>query len=249
MVGENQLLAGRRALSVVEALSRTQQGMSFSMLQDHMGVSAASLSRLLKMLLDEGWIELDQQGRYGVGARLMTLSRQLAGHWSEHEVIEPVIRDLALQVGHSACFARFANDAFVLTAKTEVASSFHFIDLFTKHYEMHDNGMALTLLAYVDPDTALYLLEEQVEGGDAQAFTDLLPAIREAGHHISFEGAVTRITVPVYMGGQSFVRSVVSIAALNLDPAKCDEVLDHVRSAAVEAGQRLDRNNSVARSA
>ncbi|MCR9135761.1 MAG: helix-turn-helix domain-containing protein [Alphaproteobacteria bacterium] len=240
MVGENQLLAGRRALSVVDALSRAPEGLSFSKLEIEIGVSAASLSRLLKMLLNEGWIETEQRGRYVVGARTMTLARHLSGHWSEHEIIEPVVKDLAIATGHSACFARFANDSFVLTTKTEMPSSFHFIELYFKHYELHDNGMALTLLAYQEPDIARYLLEEQIGDGDIEGFVALLRTIRRDGHHISREGAVTRIAVPVHQGVGHTVKGVVAIAAINMNPDETDSCLNSVRIAAEEAERRLN---------
>lgn len=240
MVGENQLLAGRRALSIVDALSRAPEGLSFSKLESEIGVSAASLSRLLKMLLNEGWIETEQRGRYVVGARTMTLARHLSGHWSEHEIIEPVVKDLAIATGHSACFARFANDSFVLTTKTEMPSSFHFIELYFKHYELHDNGMALTLLAYQEPETARYLLEEQIGDNDIEEFVALLQEIRRDGYHISREGAVTRIAVPVHQGVGHTVKGVVAIAAINMNTNETEECLNSVRIAAEEAERRLN---------
>ncbi len=240
MVGENQLLAGRRALSIVDALSRAPEGLSFSKLETEIGVSAASLSRLLKMLLNEGWIETEQRGRYVVGARTMTLARHLSGHWSEHEIIEPVVKDLAIATGHSACFARFANDSFVLTTKTEMPSSFHFIELYFKHYELHDNGMALTLLAYQEPDTARYLLEEQIGDGDIEEFVSRLQQIKRDGYHISHEGAVTRIAVPVHQGVGHTVKGVAAIAAINMNSNETDECLKSVRIAAGEAERRLN---------
>lgn len=240
MVGENQLLAGRRALSVVDALSRAPEGLSFSKLEIEIGVSAASLSRLLKMLLNEGWIETEQRGRYVVGARTMTLARHLSGHWSEHEIIEPVVKDLAIATGHSACFARFANDSFVLTTKTEMPSSFHFIELYFKHYELHDNGMALALLAYQEPDTARYLLEEQIGDADIEEFVALLQTIKRDGHHVSLEGAVTRIAVPVHQGVGHTVKGVVAIAAINMNPNETDQCLKSVSLAAEEAERRLN---------
>lgn len=240
MVGENQLLAGRRALSIVDALSRAPEGLSFSRLESEIGVSAASLSRLLKMLLNEGWIETEQRGRYVVGARTMTLARHLSGHWSEHEIIEPVVKDLAIATGHSACFARFANDSFVLTTKTEMPSSFHFIELYFKHYELHDNGMALTLLAYQEPETARYLLEEQIGDNDIEEFVALLQKIRRDGYHISREGAVTRIAIPVHQGVGHTVKGVVAIAAINMNTNETEECLNSVRIAAEEAERRLN---------
>ena len=246
MVGENQLLAGRRALNVVETLARSPTPLSFSKLEEVIGVSSATLSRLLKMLLGEGWVEMDPQGLYMVGARLNTMARHLTGHWSEHEIVDPVVKALAIDSGQSACFARFANDSFVLTAKAEMPSSFHFIDLFQKNHEMHNNGMALTLLAYVDPQTAHYLLEEQIGDSGMEQFETLFAKIRSDRVHVSKEGAITRVTVPIFVQNQTLVRSVISTASISLDDKAIPRVKSAVRDAAQEITQRFVQYNRFA---
>lgn len=239
------MLAGRRALIILDTLARAPEGLSFSKLEAEIGVSAASLSRLLKMLLNEGWIDTEQRGHYVVGARAMTMARHLSGHWSEAEIIEPVVRTLAFETGHSACFARFANDSFVLTTKTEMPSSFHFIELYFKHYELHDNGMALTLLAYQTPETALYLLEEQVGEAEIARLDEQLQRIRRDGYNISKEGAVTRIAVPVRQEPSHTVRGVIAIAGINVDPKDAASSLKSVVAAAEEAERRLDNRDDL----
>lgn len=248
MVGGSQLLAGRRALNIIDALSLAPEGLSFSQLEATIGVSAATLSRLLKMLLDESWIETEQKGLYVIGARMMTVARHLSGHWSEHEIIEPVVKELAFLTGHSACFARFANDSFVLTTKTEMPSSYHFIELYYKHSILHDNGMALALLAHQDPETALYLLEEQVNDS-IEDYMALLQKIQREGNHISHESSVTRIAVPVRHGIGHTVKGVVAIAAINMDTSDTDRCLEAVRNAAFEAERRLSTSGETAREA
>ena len=243
MVGENQLLAGRRALSVVEALARSPEPMSFSKLEEVIGVSSATLSRLLKMLLSEGWIEMEPQGKYAVGSRLNTVARHLSGHWSEHEIVDPVIKELAFETGHSACFARYANDSFVLTSKAEMPASFHFIDLFQKHYEMHNNGMALTLLAYVDPQTARYLLQEQIGNEQLEQVEKLFARIRSEEIHVSQEGAVTRVTVPIFLRNHTLVKSAVSVAAIGLEDQAIPRIKSAVRDAAQEITRRFEKYN------
>ncbi len=244
MVGGNQLLSGRRALGIIDALAQSPGSMSFSKLEMKIGVSAASLSRLLKMLLDEGWVENSKDGKYIVGSRMMTLARHIQGHWSENEILSPIIQDLAQSCGHSACFARYANDSFVLTAKTEMPSSFHFVDLFFKAYQLIDNGMALALLAYQSPEEVKYLLEEQSTDGDIEPVLKLFQTIRDDGFYISEEGAVTRISVPVRSGVGHTAKGVVSIAAINLDRAEAEQILKSVQGAASESERRLEHNVS-----
>lgn len=249
VTGENQLLSGRRALAIIDALAKSPGSTSFSQLETEIGVSAASLSRLLKMLLDEGWVENDKDGKYIVGSRMMILARHLHGHWSENEILSPIIQDLAQACGHSACFARYANDSFVLTAKTEMPSSFHFIDLFFKAYRMIDNGMAMALLAFQSPDEVNGLLEEQTSEDNIDRELALFETIRKDGYHISEAGAVTRITAPVRWGVGHTVKGAVSVAAIGLERAKAEQILESVREAAAESERRLQHNALMLRGA
>jgi len=249
VAAESQLLSGRRALSLVETLARVPGGLTFSRLETAIGVSAASLSRLLKMLLNEGWVENEPSGKYAIAARMMTLARHLNGHWSEHEILEPVVQELARLTGHSACFARFANDAFTLTAKTEMPSSYHFIELFTKNYDNVSNGMGLTLLAYQDPDTARYIIEEAVGGKPCVDTLNGIRNIREAGFFVNEESTVTRISVPVHAGIGNTINGVIAIAGLKLTASEIGKCLNNVQRAAEEAEHRLSHSERNARSA
>lgn len=239
LVGESQLLAGRRALGVIEVLASEPDGIAFSKLESIMGLSAPSLSRLLKMLIDEAWIETDHQGKYLVAPRTMTLARKLSGHWSEYELVEPLVRDLAYASGDSACFARFANDSFVLTAKVEMPSSFHFIELFKRNFELHNNGIAITLMAYEDPELIRYLLEEQVQESEMKAYFELFKKIRKDNYYIDRVGAVTRIAVPVpYDDGRS-IRGVMAVASIKLAERDIESRRQLVIKAAADAAKRL----------
>ncbi len=249
VMGESQLLSGRRALSLVETLASEPDGLSFSELGASIGVSAASLSRLLKMLSSEGWVENGPSGEYAVGTRMMTLARHIVGHWSEHEILEPVVQDLANATGHSACFARFANDAFTLTAKTEMPSSYHFIELFALNRDLVSNGMGLTLLAHQDPNAARQIIAETVGGQACAGYLDRLAEIREAGCFVSEESIVTRIVVPVRSGVGPTVKGVIAIACLKPAVSEVKKYLHDVRRAAAEAERRLAHSDRAIRSA
>ena len=204
-----------------------------------MDMSSASLSRLLRMLLDEGWVRNDGDGSYVAGAKLLQLGRHLNGHWSEHELVEPIVQRVALRTGHSSCFARFANDCFVLTAKTEMPSSYHFIDLFWDNRDLITNGMGMALLAYQEQEVAAFFIEEKAGAERVADLLDLLADIRRDGHYVSRENHVLRIMAPVRAGLGNRVKGLIAIAAIDPDNVVIDDCIAIVKAAAREAEQRL----------
>lgn len=236
------MLSGRRALRAVELLARAPEGLAFSRLERALEISSASLARLLRMLVAEGWTQTNAAGHYIVGPKLMVLSRHLARHWSDHELLEPIVVDLARATGHSACFARFANDGFVLTAKREMPSSFHFIDLFWVNHDLLPNGivngMALCLLAHADGEVVARLLRTASPAQQALA-AEKMAEFRARGSLVSPEEHVLRVIAPVHGGQEGGISGVIAIAALNPDRVLIEECVEQVRRAAKVAERRL----------
>ena len=73
------LVAGRRSLEVMELLARSPSGQSFNAIEVELGISASSLTRLLKMLADEGWITTDAPRKYVIATRFNKLADMVNG--------------------------------------------------------------------------------------------------------------------------------------------------------------------------
>jgi DNA-binding IclR family transcriptional regulator len=236
MAAESQLLTGRRALGLIELLARARAGLSFSSLETETRTSAASLARLLSMLVDEGWIQRNPvTARYRGGSRLLRLGHSLRGHWSDAEMLEAAVARLARATGHSACFARFGGDYFYLAAKTEMQNSYHYIDVFDRNTDFIENAMGVFLLAYQDDRTIKYVYTKYFAMELPLEHKQIFEKIRAEGSFVRCEGVVTRIMAAVAGGADGSFSGLISIAALDPGAIDTGRLLAQVKAAAVEA--------------
>lgn len=236
----NPLAAGRRSLALIEAISSSPQAATFSELAEKLSLSPASLTRLLKMLVEEGWIRQERpNGRYMIAHRTLVLAHSLRSFGLHSPLVQGAVMSLAHVSGHSACVASFQGDFFVLVAKCEVLNSYHFIDVFVPNTDWIDNGMGQFLLAFQPEDV--------VAGIYGRAFDRVVPdehwrrfeRIRNDRTYVSDEGAVMRLMAAVdYVPGTP-VSSVMAVAALSPQSINVDGTMTKVLKAAAEATRRL----------
>ena len=100
------LLAGKRALDIIEMIGAREGDLSFYDLSTKLDIASANLKRLLKVLIAEDWIFRDKlTKKYSANIRALQLGHSLRNRSSE--IISPIISDLAKGAGHSACFEVF----------------------------------------------------------------------------------------------------------------------------------------------
>jgi DNA-binding IclR family transcriptional regulator len=146
----SQLPAVRRSAAILRILATRPGGCSFSELLTCGGrLSPASLSRLLKVLADEGLVAKDSMsGAYVVGAELLRLACGVRDAVSPRDVVQPVLDALAADTRQSAAFYEPETTGAVLTAKAEIEEGFHYIRVFQRMPELPRHGFGQVLLAF-----------------------------------------------------------------------------------------------------
>lgn len=236
----NPLAAGRRSLRLIEYLAEYPYERSFSELADAMELSGASLTRLLKMLVEENWIRHRQtNGHYTVGYRTLRLGEALRSFGLQSAQVQGTVANLAYQTGHSACIASYHGDCFVLLAKTELHNCYHFIDVFAPNTDWIQNGMGQFLLAY-QPKSVVERLYQEIFGISVpQEHWDGFEKIRETGLLVRSESDVSRFVMGLDLQGTGEIRNVISVAALNAHPMNREEILSKLEYAAARAASGL----------
>lgn len=236
------LAAGRRALAILELVARRRGGYSFSELGTETKLSAASLTRLLKMLVDEDWLDHHtKDSPYAVGARLLQLADDLNVHAPGIDIAAPIVRDLATRTGHSACIATIRDDHFILLTKTERRDSYHFIDVMTPNRDWIDNAIGEILLAFQPAAVVSEIYRQHYQRDVSEADFARFEAIRDARSICRAEGHVTRMVVAVQPDETEPVRHVLALTALNAARPDPDALLLRVRDAGEEIETRLRR--------
>lgn len=243
----NLLVAGRRALALVEAISRDPRAATFSELAERLSLSPASLTRLLKMLVDEGWIRQERpNGRYAVAHRALTFAHSLRSFGLHSPLTQGVVTSLAHVSGHSACVATFQGDFFMLVAKFEMLNSYHFIDVFVPNTDWIENGMGQFLLAF-QPEDVVELTYRRTFGRSVpDEHRKRFARIREDRSYVSNEGSVVRVMAAMQHADDAPISSVMAVAAIGSDKIDVNDTMKKVLKAATEATRRLAESRKTA---
>jgi DNA-binding IclR family transcriptional regulator len=251
----------RRGLKVLDLLAG-RHPVTFSYLRERLGdVPATTLSRLLKVLLEEGWVLRDAQGHYCLAPGGVDFARRCIGGLDEGELLAPLVERLAEETGESAAFAQFREIGFFFLAKREAPSSYHYIPLYQLNPDLKDNGFGFLCLAFQRDDLIRYRLAamDGLTEAEREAFLANYAAYRERGvqAHLAGEQPVfvvedpkaLRILAPVFIrragsdNGESClqrVRGIIGISRLNKnDRENIDALERRVADAALRASELL----------
>jgi len=90
-------------------------------------ISDASLNRLLKTLINCGYIEKDVNGHYCVTDKVRTWKKYLGGDLPIKDIIAPIVERLAHELNESTAFAVLNNDRVEVLCCTNVIDSFSIV--------------------------------------------------------------------------------------------------------------------------
>lgn len=172
---------GLRALAALAEAGR--EGLGFSDLQRALGgLPAPTLSRLLKALAADGYVEKTPAGVYAGGRALAALGRALGGARSLEEFALEAMTEYTRETGESIAFARFFGERLVLVEKVEVADSFKLAPRGQVFRPAEDEGPAIVVAAHLaGRDLARFTRSFESRVLDFAAFRREIVAYRQAG--------------------------------------------------------------------
>ena len=130
-----------KALTILEFMAEKQNDVSFKELKGHTGFAANVLSRLLKTFIDWGYIGKDSEsGLYSLGDGAFKLCGKMLGRRPRKDIIIPVLDGLAAGLQESSAYFDFDGEWMTLLAKSEVANSYHYLDVMSRDVHSPLNG-------------------------------------------------------------------------------------------------------------
>ncbi len=248
MAAERNIIGLRRGLTVLAFLAARPDGAGFSGLRRALGSpTAATTSRVLKVLLDEDWLRKDGD-RYFAGKGFVLAARTLTGSADAGELVQPVVDALAADTQQSAAYFELRNDRTTLLAKCDRANSFHYIPvgrgqrLFTVHAWAH------VLLAYRGRDEVerLFARREENRSLPKREFMQRIDAARDADAYVYLRGgvygALARVVAPVFPDAEHRNVGAIGITSItDLDEPALEALKQRVAAAGRAATDRLQR--------
>ncbi|OXM51685.1 IclR family transcriptional regulator [Amycolatopsis alba] len=168
----------QRAFELLEHLADTGGEASLSELATLSGLPMPTIHRLIRTLVDLGYVRQNTNRRYALGARLIRLGENASmqfGSWAR-----PLLAELVDEVGETANLAVLERDEVVYVAQVPSKHSMRMFTEVGRRLLPHGTGVGKAMLAHLPSDdvTAL-LVRTGMPAYTEHTFTDQDALLRE----------------------------------------------------------------------
>ena len=210
-----------KALMILEYMSEKQSNVTFKDLRTHTGFAANVLSRLLKTFIDWGYLQKDpSNGLYGLGKGTFNFCNKVLGGRPRKDIIQPVLDGLAAGLKESSAYFDFDGEWMTLLAKSEVANSYHYLDVMSRDIHSPLNGFFFCALPFIPQRVANKIMKSRADqyGYSTNDLQKLYTEIKSSGYYLSKEvfhrSNITRICAPVFDGKEGALAGVLGLTVV-----------------------------------
>jgi IclR family transcriptional regulator, KDG regulon repressor len=257
MSDANSSNAVERALSILEIISETNRGMSNSDLSRRLEIPKSSASYILRVLEKRNYLQRDEGGKYRLGLKLVSLTRESLTHLDIREIAKPILEKF-LQKSRlaEAHLAVLDNGRAVYIEKAE-AKSFVKMDIWVGHrLPIHTTAIGKALTAYLPDEEVLSFLnlhgmEKKTDKTitSKQKFLHELRKTKKDGFAIDNEEnaeGVRCVAAPVFDESGKVVGALgTSTIVLQLNESQLPKVIEMVKDAAESVSQKLGYSSKI----
>jgi DNA-binding IclR family transcriptional regulator len=194
---------------IEEVVFHQERGLSFSEIVSNTGLPKASTHRILKALVEMGYLRYDPEtGKYCGDLKLSFLGAEVTAHFDLRSYLRPHLMNLHRETGHT-CHLGIRNGKVGIYLD-KIESGDYGIKLFSeigRSFPLHCTAMGKVLLALMDTDERAEILSGGLEAFTSQTITDPailekeLEQVRKLGYAVDRE-EITRgimcVAAPVY---------------------------------------------------
>jgi IclR family KDG regulon transcriptional repressor len=231
-----------KAFRIIEEVVLNQErGLSFSEIVSNTSLPKASTHRILKGLVEMGYLRYDPEtGKYRGDLKLSSLGAEVTAHFDLRSYVRPHLMNLHRNTGHTCHLGiRNGNVGIYLD---KIQSGDYGIKLFSevgRSFPLHCTAMGKVLLAVMDPHKRAEMLSGELESFTSQTITDPvilekeLEQVRERGYAVDRE-EITRgimcVAAPVYnLDGQIGAAISLTFPSFINEDRGIDAEIDAVR--------------------
>ena len=237
-----------KVVAVVEALAHEH---GISQVARRTGLATSTVHRILQELVDVGWVRVDGEHEYLLGARLLSLAGQAVDGPTLARIAHPILRQLSEDSGgHATHFAVRSGDEAVYLDKVEGRRAYQMRSRVGLGIPLHTTAIGKALLATLpEGEVRAILARTGMPTMTPRTITDIddmlghLEAVRRQGYamdseeneaHIRCVGAAVTDHRGMPIGGIS-----VSGLAFEMDEARVERLARLVKRAAGDLTREL----------
>ena len=251
MTEESTSNAVERALSIFELIAESQNGLSNSDLSRRLNIPKSSASYILRVLEKRHYLQRDERGKYRLGLKLVSLTRDALTHLDIREIAKPILEQF-LQKSRlaEAHLAVLDNGRAVYVEKVE-SQSFVKMDIWVGHrLPIHTTAIGKALVAYLPESETLQILslrgmekKTRKSINNPQKYLRELEKVRNYGFAIDDEEnaeGVRCVASPIFdANGKVTAALGTSTIIMQLNETQLPKVVEMIKEAAAKVSQRL----------
>ncbi|MQA94177.1 MAG: helix-turn-helix domain-containing protein [Streptosporangiales bacterium] len=229
-----------RTLDVLEALTDAGGQLTLSEIASRTGLPYGTIHRLLRTLVDRGYVRQESDRRYALGAAVLRfgpVSQRLFGDWAR-----PYLTRLVELSGETANMAVMEGDTVVYVAQVPSPRRLRMFAEVGRRVLPHCTAVGKVMLAHREPAEARRVLARTGlprrtvhTVTDADALLAELERVRDAGYAMDLgeeELGVHCAAVPVYDSGRVVAAMSVSGPIDRIDALDRDRLITDMRTVA-----------------
>lgn len=232
--GVRSLSTVLKTLAVLDAFVGSPRGLRLPEVASAMRLSRPTAYQRLLTLIEGGWLEQDEQGRYRLSMHVMRLAAAALEQADLGSRVLPVLQELAHAVKEAVSLAILDRGAAVIVSRIESEKLLRAEQKVGSMLSLEGSASGRVLTAFADDMT----LRRLKEGGERLASSDVLEDARRDGYALSsglVQAEVRAIAAPVFN-----VYGTCS-AALSVVMPQTRFNLDAVRGPVIEAAAKITK--------
>lgn len=179
-----------RLLDALELVAASPGATSYRDAARRLGLPSSTVHRILTLLMERGYCERDEAGRFRAGSRLFGLSTQVLAQLTRWQAAQHVVDDLASATGESASFGVLVGREILLAARRNSTHVLAAVAQVGDTLSPHTSAMGKAILACLPPALRVGVVERYASG-DADkilwALEEELASIDSAGYSVDEE--------------------------------------------------------------
>ncbi len=165
-----------KAFNILEALLESKGPTPLTDIARRCELPKPTVHRILRGMVDDGYVQANTGGRYSTGPRLLSLSGRALLHQDLRTNTGPILRDLQRSTGYAVHFAALAGHEAVYVEKIDAARPYQMASRVGAKISLHCTAVGKAILAALPPDA----LAQHLDSVRLTKHTDLSLTTRKA---------------------------------------------------------------------
>jgi IclR family transcriptional regulator, KDG regulon repressor len=244
--------AVERALSIMEMVAESNNGLSNSDLSRRLKIPKSSASYILRVLERRDYLQRNASGKYRLGLKVMSLTGGAMTHSDVRAIAKPILEEFLKKSRlPEAHLAVLDNGRAVYIEKVESEASFIKMDIWVGHrLPVHTTAIGKVLISFLPEHEILRILE--VRGmekktkrsiSSPQKFLREAERVRKYGFAVDDEEnaqGVRCIAAPIFDAKGKVIAALgTSSIILHIDEAHLPKIVEIVKKSAAQVSRQM----------